>query len=100
MELRIAKMEQEIAIMAHTQKIMSESLRSIAKTLERISEMQLDTKLLEEKFSHLNSDLQESFSRVHKRVDSLEATITWVTRIIVGTLITGIIAFIIKGGIV
>lgn len=98
MELRITKIEQEIALMAHTQKLMSDSLKTISVTLERISVVQLDTKLLEEKFGHLDKDLRESFERVHKRIDSVESTISWVSRIIIGALITAIIAFIIKGG--
>ncbi len=100
MEIRIAKMEKEIALMAQTQEQMSESLKSIADTLEKISGVQFDTKLLEERMQHLDRDLVESFTRVHKRIDELEKTRNLLVKIIVGGFITALVGFIVKGGLV
>ncbi len=100
MEVRIAKMEKEIALMGQTQQQMSQSLKSIAHTLEKISEVQLDTKLLEERMQHLDRDLVESFQRVHKRVDELEKSRNLIIKIVVGGFISALVTFVIQGGIV
>ncbi len=93
MEIRIAKMEKELGIM-------SASLLSISKALDKISEVHLDTKLLEEKMAHLDRDLQESFARVHKRIDQEASARMWATRIIVGGFLAALVSFVFKGGLI
>lgn len=93
MEVRISKIEKEVALI-------TQSLGSIAATLERISNVQTDTKLLEEKFLHLDKELQESFDRVHKRLDKREAMDTWLIRVVFGGLIMALTTYIVKGGLV
>lgn len=92
MEVRIAKMEKELGIM-------SSSLTSISKALDRISEVHLDTKLLEERMIHLDRDLQESFARVHKRIDEEKHARMWATRIIVGGFLIAVVKFMLTGGL-
>ena len=100
MEIRIAKMEQEIALMAQTQEQMSQSLKSIATTLEKISGVQLDTKLLEERMQHLDRDLVESFTRVHKRIEEVEKSRNLLIKVIVVGFLSALVGFAFKGGLV
>lgn len=93
MEVRIAKMEKELGIM-------SASLTSISKALDRISEVHMDTKLLESKLMNLDRDLQESFIRVHKRIDEEKNARVWATRIIVGGFLLALTKFMLTGGLV
>lgn len=79
--------------------VMSNSLTSISKTLDRISEVHLSTKLLEEKFNHLDKELLESFERVHKRIDEEANARMWGTRLIIGTLLVGAVSFVVRGGL-
>jgi len=96
MEARIIKIEQELAIMAHTQQTMSDSLSAIASTLEKMSEIQLDTKLLEERYLHLDRDLQESFIRVHKRIDAEKDARVWTAKTVVAALVVIVTEFVIR----
>ena len=92
MEIRIAKMEKEIALM-------SQSLQAVAATLEKMSKVQLDTMLLEEKFLNLDRDLQESFKRVHKRIDEEAQARAWVVKIVIGSVVAAMMGVVLNGGI-
>ena len=93
MEVRIAKMEKELAIM-------SNSLTSISRTLDKMSDIQTENRLLEEKYIHLDENLKESFVRVHNRQDKIENTTNWLIRILVGTVTVAVLKFTLIGGIV
>jgi predicted nucleic acid-binding Zn-ribbon protein len=91
-EQRVAKIEAELAVM-------SQSLVSIAKTLDKMSSIQIDTRLLEERINHLDKELQESFSRVHNRIEEEANARTWATRVVVGGVMVGVLTILFKGGI-
>lgn len=91
-EVRIAKIERELALM-------SSSLEMISKILEKMSNVPTDTRVLEEKLTYMDKELQESFARVHKRIDEEANMRVWVTRIILGGILMAAVSFIIKGGL-
>lgn len=90
MEIRINKVEKDVALI-------TQSLHSIAETLEKMGDVQIDTKILEEKFLHLDKELQESFSRVHTRLDKQEAVTNWVARLVIGGIIVALMTFMTTG---
>ena len=92
MEIRLNKVEKDVALITH-------SLHSIAETLEKMGDVQIDTKILEEKFLHLDKELQESFARVHARLDKQEAITNWVARLVIGGIIVALLTFITTGGL-
>lgn len=69
---------------------MSSSLTSISKTLDRMSDIQTDTRLLEERFNHMDENLRESFERVYKKIEEEENARQWVVRVIVGSVLLGV----------
>jgi len=66
----------------------------------RISKMEKEVALIAQALGSLDKNLQESFARVHKRMDKRDATETWGIRLVVGALIIGSIGYVIKGGLV
>lgn len=92
MEVRIAKIEKELALM-------SSSLGMISKILEKMSNVPTDTRVIEEKLIYMDKELQESFARVHKRIDEEAQTRIWLTRVIIGGLLIAGVSFIVKGGL-
>lgn len=89
MEARITKMERDFALMSQT-------LTSIALTLEKMSNVQVDTRLLEERQSHLDRDLQESFTRVHKRIDAERDARIWTGRTVIAAIVVGMTEFVFR----
>ena len=92
MEQRIIKMEKEMAIM-------STSLVSVSKSLERMSDVHVDTRLLDERLAHMDRDLKESFERVHKRIDEESAARNRVAWLIISGFIVALVGLVIKGGL-
>lgn len=66
----------------------------------RVSLMEKEVALIAQALGSLDKNLQESFERVHKRMDKRDATETWLIRIVFGGLIMGVITYIIKGGLI
>lgn len=93
MEVRIAKMEKELGIM-------SASLTSISKALDRMSEVHLNNKLLEAKIENMHREIEEFATRVDKRIDEEKNARIWATRIVVGGFLIGLVKFIISGGLI
>ena len=73
------------------------TLSTVAETLDKMSDVQVDTKLLNERLMHMDRDLQESFARVHKRIDEEAAARRWLTRLAIGTVSAIIITAAVKG---
>lgn len=78
---------------------MSSSLTSISKALDKISEVHLDTKVLELRLENMDRDLRESFERVHKRIDEEASARMWATRVVIGGFLLALVSFVLKGGL-
>ncbi len=48
----------------------------------------------DEKWKHMD----ERFNRIETTLEGLSGTLTWIMRIIIGGILAGIVAFMIKGG--
>lgn len=99
MDERVAKIERELGAM-------NASLAAIVKTLDKMSDIHVDTRLLEERWQSMDQELVESFARIHKRVDDVQARLDeeaknriWAMRVFIGAIITAVASFIIKGGL-
>jgi len=64
-EQRLSKIEKDMAVV-------SESLLHISTTLEKMSDVHLDNKLLSGRFASMDRELADSFKRIHKRMDDVE----------------------------
>ena len=94
MDDRIASIEKELAVLAATQSEMKTALQDINTTLNKMLKLQTDTEVLRQRLDGMDRELVESFKRVHIRVDKLDETVKWVSRTIIGTLITGFIGLV------
>jgi len=94
MEERINRIEKELALMAQTQKSMQESLKKISATLDILVQVQTDTKLHAQKINTMDIEIKESFKRVYKRIEKLEAADSWVAKTIIGAFLSGAIALV------
>ncbi len=91
MEGRISKIEQELAVMAATQRSMKAALEEISHTLKELLSLQADTKVLQTKINNIDSETREAFKRVYrkqeedqtvtsKRLDKVENILIWGVR--------------------
>ena len=67
MEQRISKIEQELAIMATTQRSMKTALEDIASTLKELLSLQADTRVMQNRINTIDSETREAFKRVYKQ---------------------------------
>lgn len=80
--------------MSQTQKSMNENLNKISSTLDILVQVQTDTKLHAQKIDSMDTEIKESFKRVYKRIEKLEAADSWVAKTVVGAFLSGAIALI------
>ena len=74
MEARISKIEQDMALM-------SQATQNISKTLDKMSEMYTDGKVLDAKVESMDKELVASFNRINKRIDIESESRRWITRV-------------------
>lgn len=97
MQERIHKIEQDVAIVVHTQESMSKSLEKISNSLERISQTQGDIQILNEKIRNLNKETEEAFVRADKRMTKVEGVITRIAWMFIAPMIAAILGTYFKG---
>ena len=91
MEDRINKIETELALMAQTQRVMSNSLQKIAITLERMYSFYTETKLLVVRCRTIDKETREAFTRVDKRISKIEAVHTKLIWLIIAPLVLAVV---------
>ena len=97
MEDRINQIEKDLSNMAQTQSYMNTSLNKIANTLDKISDMYLETKLLQQKVEGMDHELRESFNRYDRRVTKIENIISRIIWIVLTPMLVGIVGMYMKG---
>lgn len=97
MEDRINQIEKDLSNMAQTQSYMNTSLNKIANTLDKISDMYLETKLLQQKVEAMDHELRESFNRYDRRVTKIENIISRIIWIVLTPMLVGIVGMYMKG---
>ena len=99
MERRIIKIEQDLTVLSTTVSEIKNSISKIDKSLQILVSLQTDTKLLEQQVQTIKENNEDAHERIHKRIDKLDGTVTWVARIIIRALLTGgigILFFVLK----
>jgi hypothetical protein len=96
MDDKIAKIEQEQALLRQVQVQMGDTLSDISTLLKELMKVDTHTKLVDSKLSSLDRELKDSFQRVHKRIDSIDATRTWITRLVFGIIIVTVMGIAMK----
>jgi len=94
MDERIGKIEREIAIISQTNKVMGENITKMADTMNKLLELQTDTKLHSQRIELMDREAAEAFKRVYIRIEKLEQNHSWVAKTIIGAVITGAIGFV------
>ena len=116
---KVAGHETRFVLIAQSMEHQSEALSSVATKVDNMIEMIAKQNVLMERLHNLEENLRESFGRVHKkitvlednqngqgcsalkvnaqadagrdaRIKKLENSLTWVVRIVIGSLITGL----------
>lgn len=95
MEDRINKIEKDLALMSQTQRLMSDSLSEISSTLKQISKVTTDYNVLEQRVQFMDKELTESFQRVHKRLDRIDAIHTKIIWLILTPVVVAIIGLVV-----
>lgn len=83
METRIAKIEKEIAII-------SVSMTSIAKTLEKMSDINTQSSLQAQSIAHMDKQIGEAFKRVYGVIEEDREARKWLSRSVIGITFAGI----------
>ena len=73
MEARIAKIEREMALI-------SQATQNIAKTLDRMSEMYSDGKVLETKVEAMDKEMTSHFKTINDRINIESESRRWLTK--------------------
>jgi archaellum component FlaC len=89
MEQRVTKIETEVSLLTQAVNEIKDSLKGINSTLKQLISLQTDNKLLEQKLKTLVESNNEAHKRMHDRLDKVEGNISWVSKTIIGALITG-----------
>lgn len=64
-EQRLTKIEKDMAVV-------SEVLQHVSTTIEKMSDLHLDTRILAERFSSMDRELIDSFKRIYRELDKLQ----------------------------
>lgn len=67
MEQRLSKIERDMAVV-------SETLQHVSTTIDKMSDLHLDTRLLAERFSSMDRELVDSFKRIYKEINEVRET--------------------------
>ena len=78
MDDRIAKIEKDLALLTQSVKAMSDGVTKMQKSIENLVELQTDTKVINEKLSGFEI-----------RLTHVESSISWVSKTMIGGLLTG-----------
>ncbi|WP_245409055.1 hemolysin XhlA family protein [Shinella sp. WSJ-2] len=52
----------------------------------------------DEKWNAMETRIDNRFSGLEKSVHDIQTSLTWINRLIVGGIVTGIVAFLVRGG--
>lgn len=63
-EQRLTKIEKDMAVV-------SEVLQHVSTTIEKMSDLHLDTRILAERFSSMDRELVDSFKRIYRELDKV-----------------------------
>lgn len=64
MEARLSKIERDMAVV-------SETLQHVSTTIDKMSDLHLDTRLLAERFSSMDRELVDSFKRIYHEINEI-----------------------------
>jgi len=64
-EARLSKIEKDMAVV-------SETLQHVSTTIDKMSDLHLDTRLLAERLSSMDRELVDSFKRIYHEVDDVK----------------------------
>ena len=67
LEQRLTKIEKDMAVV-------SEVLQHVSTTIEKMSDLHLDTRILAERFSSMDRELIDSFKRVYYEIKDIKKT--------------------------
>ena len=88
MEARISKIEKDMALI-------SQATQSISKTLDRMSDMYADGKVLEAKVEIMDKELIDSFARINEKIDKNAKDRDWLIKIILTAVVVGVLNLVI-----
>jgi len=78
MDDRIAKIEKDLALLTQSVNTMAEGINKMQKSIEDLVALQTDTKVINEKLSGFEI-----------RLKNVESSISWVSKTMIGGLLTG-----------
>lgn len=81
MEARLSKIEKDMAVM-------SEAMQHVATTLDRMTDVHVETKLVAERVASMDRELMDSFKRVDREIKDIKDARKWERSTLLGVVIS------------